>query len=302
MTSFNPCERKGLVGVLVPFALLLYLSLLFTFYPQHNDINWPIVASKAGVAFFIIISLFVVESICERDSVHYPMVVGFILLALASATDLADQYLLLPPMLALVGEDLLVVVGFALLLAGLWRWNHSNRELHQSLRDLAVTDYLTGALNRRGFDAKVKEEVKRTKRYNSPLSLITFDLDNFKSINDQFGHDTGDEVLVRCSETIFSCMRDVDIFARTGGEEFSILIPATAIGGALDMAEKLREAMEKARFPRNMKVTASFGVGELFPEESFPQLMHRVDQALYEAKYRGKNCVTSASADSGRRH
>ena len=156
-------------------------------------------------------------------------------------------------------------------------------------KEMATTDALTGLFNRYFFNNILMQELERTKRYNYPLSLILMDLDFFKKVNDNFGHDVGDLVLIESTNVVKNCCRIIDIPARWGGEEFIILLPQTDIDGATRLAERIRHGMEKNSFTTAGKVTASFGVVEMGKSDS--DLFKRVDIALYNAKERGRNRV-----------
>ncbi len=156
---------------------------------------------------------------------------------------------------------------------------------------LASTDGLTGLFNRRAFTGLVSGEIDRARRYKTSLSLVMFDLDFFKRINDDHGHDMGDQVLQAAAELVRSNIRSTDVCARWGGEEFMVLMPQASLGEACAVAEKLRSTMEGLSFPHGAPLTASFGAAELGAEDSFSALCKRVDQALYRAKQAGRNCV-----------
>ncbi|NTW70820.1 MAG: diguanylate cyclase [Eubacteriaceae bacterium] len=152
-------------------------------------------------------------------------------------------------------------------------------------------DQLTRINNRYYFDRRIIEEAERSDRYKVPLSLILIDLDNFKRVNDQWGHHKGDEVLKKTAALIKGKIRCADIFARWGGEEFAILMPHTSIDGAKLLAEKLRLTLAEYSHPDAGCVSASFGVGERLWGEKPKLLFKRVDKALYHAKKQGRNRV-----------
>lgn len=159
------------------------------------------------------------------------------------------------------------------------------------LEKLATTDPLTKIYNRLKLNELLAFEIKKADRYKMPLSLIMFDIDHFKDINDTYGHDVGDEVLVKLCDTVSVSIRETDVFARWGGEEFMIMLPNTSGAGAQVMAENLRKAVEHTNFGAAGIVTASFGVGEYSPEANMRELLKNVDDALYEAKRGGRNKV-----------
>jgi two-component system, cell cycle response regulator len=158
---------------------------------------------------------------------------------------------------------------------------------------LATTDSLTGIANRREFARILEGEIDRAKRYGTPLSLIMYDLDSFKQVNDSYGHDLGDYVLQSVTRLVNEHIRSVDVAARWGGEEFIVLMPQSALAAARTAAEKLRQVIAKHRFDKVNNVTASFGVAEFAPQDESKSLLKRADEALYQAKARGKNRVES---------
>lgn len=163
------------------------------------------------------------------------------------------------------------------------------------LQSLAATDALTGLINRRQFNHQLDAEIARARRYRAPMSLGLFDIDDFKKINDFYGHQTGDRILKELGALITNNVREADIPARYGGEEFALILPETGQIDAYDLLERLRAIIERTVFclPDNpMTVTISVGVAQLDPEraKSF-ELIEKADAALYEAKKQGKNRV-----------
>ena len=161
------------------------------------------------------------------------------------------------------------------------------------LRRLATTDALTGANNLRYFLQHAEEELIRARRYNTPLTLITLDVDHFKAINDSYGHHIGDEVLKKLVSTCRKVLRTTDIFARIGGEEFSVLFVQTGITAARATAERLRTSIGSGSYRTNDQVisfTISIGLSELRNgDKTIKDIMHRADKALYRAKKAGRN-------------
>ena len=157
-----------------------------------------------------------------------------------------------------------------------------------------MTDTLTNIDNRRSFMEHLHREVKRAQRQHNPLSVINFDIDLFKHINDEFGHDVGDRVLVDVSRLVEERLRESDIFGRMGGEEFAILIPDGDLEDARKLAEILRQALHHhstLHQDKILKVTASFGVAQFKINEHIDDLLKRADQAMYKAKNAGRDCV-----------
>lgn len=163
------------------------------------------------------------------------------------------------------------------------------------LHHLSITDGLTQLHNHRFFQERLKEEFRRAQRYDDPLALVLLDLDHFKQINDQHGHQVGDEVLRDVAKALRTAVRDTDLLARYGGEEFAVLLPRTHLAGALTVAERVWRALGALRVGPggSIRVTASLGVSG-YPSRSVTaadQLLRTADQALYRAKTEGRNRI-----------
>ncbi len=167
----------------------------------------------------------------------------------------------------------------------------SKEDIEEKLRTLSQTDPLTKIDNRYKFNETLDEEIRRVNRYQESLSVIMFDIDHFKLVNDTYGHDVGDRVLVNVAQLVENMIRDIDSFARWGGEEFVILTPNNDIEGASMLAERIRKTIELTDFSPVSVLTASFGVIEYVKGEDKTSFLKRVDEALYSAKYRGRNQV-----------
>ncbi|WP_345979599.1 sensor domain-containing diguanylate cyclase [Sulfurimonas sp. HSL3-2] len=164
-----------------------------------------------------------------------------------------------------------------------------------SLEEKANKDNLTGIGNRDSFEDIFSFEIQKAKENDSLLSLMVFDIDNFKLINDTFGHQAGDNILVEITSIISHNMKTSDIFARWGGEEFVILMPNTKLEDAYTVAQKLRELIASHDFNYNDKITASFGVAQFNAEDTKNTLFEKADEALYLAKKHGRNRVEQYS-------
>ncbi len=165
------------------------------------------------------------------------------------------------------------------------------KRAEQEIHLLATTDSLTGIANRREFMRVLENEVDRAKRYGVPLSVVMYDLDFFKRVNDTFGHSVGDSVLQAVTALVKENIRSTDVAARWGGEEFMVLMPQSDIGAAREAAEKLRLAIATHRFDKAEELTASFGVAAFERRDDLNSLLKRVDDALYRAKDLGRNRV-----------
>jgi diguanylate cyclase (GGDEF)-like protein len=175
-----------------------------------------------------------------------------------------------------------------------------NASLHETVERQAVTDELTGLANARAFRTILAREVERSRRFQTPLGLVMVDLDDFKQVNDRHGHQQGDEVLTSVAAVLRDFSRDIDAPARYGGEELAVVLPQTDPAGAVQLAERMREAVERLPIPcvgggGSLRVTASFGVAPL-PESAgdAEELVAAADSALYRAKRGGKSRVERA--------
>lgn len=165
-------------------------------------------------------------------------------------------------------------------------------------RQLLNEDALTGALNRRGLDLTLQREIARCERNNGKLALAMVDLDHFKKINDEFGHEAGDQMLVHFTSLTRSILRKSDAFVRYGGEEFTIILADTDTRGALLVLGRLRQVMAKTPLileGKKINTTFSAGVAALTPEENGHALLRRADAALYQAKESGRDRTVTAA-------
>jgi diguanylate cyclase (GGDEF)-like protein len=188
---------------------------------------------------------------------------------------------------------LIIVIGlvFSLLFLMLLQ---SERKKYELIKTFATHDALTGIYNRYRINELLEMRIAEAKRYKKPLSIIFFDIDFFKKVNDTYGHEMGDVVLREIAQLIASELRASDVFARWGGEEFIILLPETKLEAATKVAQKLRKKIEEYKFTGlPQQVTCSFGVTQLREDDDEKSLFKRVDALLYRAKNSGRNKVVS---------
>jgi len=170
----------------------------------------------------------------------------------------------------------------------------ANKKLEIQVREAelsAITDPLTSIANRRHFEVKLSTECARSTRFGEPLSLIAIDIDYFKDINDQYGHATGDLVLINVATILRANVREIDIPTRWGGDEFMLLLPNTPIEEAQKLAQKIRVLISDKKINKYVSVTASFGVVQKGLKEDTMRFTVRADNALYQAKDEGRNRV-----------
>lgn len=177
------------------------------------------------------------------------------------------------------------------------RYQSQLLRLNEDLKTLSLRDPLTNIGNRRFMTERLREEAERARRVGANFSLALIDIDHFKNVNDLFGHGAGDDVLCRVADTVRACLRDYDVFARWGGEEFVIALPETDLATAVSVCERVRVAIERLRVQRDdfeISVTVSFGVTEYRSGELPAETVARADVALRRAKAGGRNRLERA--------
>jgi diguanylate cyclase (GGDEF)-like protein len=200
-------------------------------------------------------------------------------------------------------HGILWIIGLVGLHAGFAKLQHRSNKCNLAteelqrvnaiLEDQASIDSLTGIYNRRKFLELLQQKIQESKRYGMLLALIFFDIDHFKLINDTYGHEAGDSVLQELAQLVTSKIRQTDIFARFGGEEFVILAHNDDIGAGCELAEKIRRDIHQHNFKLVGMVTCSFGVAQFLPGDTTDTIIKRADDAMYSAKRKGRNLVES---------
>lgn len=198
-----------------------------------------------------------------------------------------------------LGSDLMVAISsheITRLNTDLQNEQDALAQANERLRQLALTDPLTGAGNRQKTENDIDSALNNAQRHDNTFSLLLFDIDKFKHLNDNYGHNLGDHVLKSMVQRVGECLRESDSLGRWGGEEFVVLMPNTDSSGAQLLAERLLKQVESTDFGLDEKVTISIGVAEWHPDDDRPALVARADDAMYEAKESGRNrvCVSKA--------
>jgi len=175
----------------------------------------------------------------------------------------------------------------------------ARKRTEESLFRMATVDRLTELYNRQHFETELAQALARTKRYKSDISLVMFDVDHFKMVNDTYGHDAGDRVLYELGERSTATLRESDLLARWGGEEFIAILPDTGMQKAGQMAERLRREIASEPFPGIGTITISLGVTNIHPEDNSNTVLKRLDNALYDSKRMGRNRVTVSTLEKG---
>ena len=182
-------------------------------------------------------------------------------------------------------------VGEETFYSGIIRDITRRKHMEHELENLATTDRLTQAYNRTKFHEIIKGEIERVKRYGHPLSMILFDIDHFKKVNDNFGHSAGDYILKTLTSIVKENLREIDFLVRWGGEEFIVITPETDLEKAEILAERIRKAIEDYTFEQAGKITISLGVTRFRRDENEDSFIKRADDTMYKAKEKGRNRV-----------
>jgi len=213
-------------------------------------------------------------------------------------TYVVAYFYLQPPTTQPVAPRLRSALNIAEVLLAHWFlfrfYERSRADAYAELQHLSETDKLTGLFNRRHLDILLTREFDMHKRTEAPLSMILCDIDHFKRINDKYGHLTGDSILQEIGSTLRATMRRTDICGRWGGEEFLIICPATSLEGAIVIIGKLQDALNHRYLTNDIKVTLSYGVAASVSDKDAEHQLRRADDALYEAKRRGRDCYVVA--------
>src|SRR5438067_11403170 len=196
-------------------------------------------------------------------------------------------------MLATIEQQAAEIYTFATRLDAAYKELEST---NAKLKETSFKDEVTGLYNRRFFSLRLEEEMSRFRRFNHPVSVVLLDIDGFKNVNDEFGHAVGDETLRDLGQILMKHSRGINVVARFGGDEFTILLVETPKAGAQLYAERIRQVVATFPFSHGKQVTASFGVASLPDDEvaSSDDLFRAADEALYAAKRAGKNQVVAA--------
>lgn len=277
---------------------ILIIGIVFTVLIS----NVPLLATLAGLGFGA--GLLVLALLLQRQQgategpARWLLIVGYLVggagcffRALVATVDPAAVTVIAQPG---IFQGISFLIAFAVILVTSVGFLLLQKERAEEIaQKLAVTDPLTGTFNRRTFLELADKEISRAQRATTPLSLVMIDLDHFKKVNDEYGHLAGDEVLKRSVAILQGCLRREDLLVRFGGEEFCILLPNVSLDAATQMAERIRESVERAEFTFNghsIPVTISLGVASMLSKsDTTALLIGRADEALYSAKRTGRN-------------
>jgi diguanylate cyclase (GGDEF)-like protein len=290
------------IGLSIGLAVLLLVAFLHFTYASNN-MGARILVRTAAMGIQVTASAIVLFR--HKDyPLRYPLrVVGgvFVTFGVLQLSRLVTT-LIWPPLGDRLHPDpVQAFYAFFNFIAGLGAcfavvWLASCAQRHD-LHIMATTDVLSGLLNRRAFDEILERELRPGDRRQEPIALLLIDLDHFKSINDEHGHQMGDEVIRRVSQLLCINTRGMDAVARYGGEEFAMILKGMTLDQAESIAERLRTQIEAmAGLPEPIRVTASIGIAVKAPDDTVASLVKRSDEALYLSKRGGRNRVSSRYA------
>lgn len=285
---------KYLPPILVILSSVIFAAYQIFSYESLEEISATSILSETFLTVLLFAGLMMIQRMRRNKRLYWVLMSGLTVLYISLLTDVLDEFLTQPGFITTVFEDTFQVIGYVLVLAGIWLWIAHNKEITDELKLLAATDNLTGAYNRRQFRETIWQELNRAVRYGEALTLVAFDIDHFKAVNDTFGHNRGDEVLKKIADIVRDNIRTTDIFARTGGEEFALITPSTDPASAAETAERLRETINSHSFDSIGTVTVSFGVAGFKKGDNINAFIDRADKALYKAKELGRNRVEIA--------
>ncbi|MDE3271704.1 GGDEF domain-containing protein [Pseudoalteromonas sp. G4] len=279
------------------YALALFFLLpvvSFWLFPHVNSIDYISFTSEFIMAVTVLVCIVNLKNFQKSERSNQILYVGFSILLVAIYVDALDELFIFPKVITIVIEDIFQITGLLLIVFGIKLWLEKQEAQNHSLIKLATTDPLTGVFTRRYFIDKATEKLSES---NPRFCILMLDIDHFKKINDKYGHNAGDLALVEFCSLMEKNLRDSDLFARWGGEEFIVMLPHIALSSAAEKAESLRSklAESKIKLPdAEFTMTVSIGVVEFSPvTPKLETLIDIADQRLYKAKQQGRNQVVS---------
>lgn len=298
-SSYNSLTLRciGYLLLLVLLSGTVFFGLAF-FFSFHQSIDWVLVGVYgvlAGVAYFF----FIVNDLFAKKQKNRVMPIGFLFGSIAFLLVACSFVFVIPAGWDWFVAGILLIVGYGCCAFGLTQWAKHQAQKEKTLMIESMTDQLTGLFNRRAFAINVIKELEFSQQAKSDFSVMILDIDDFKPINDKYGHSIGDKVLCQISGLLQRYTRDADSVYRWGGEEFVVLLPVTGLFEANQLAQKLLTKVSEqdfqVEFNHSIKLSVSIGLAQWMNNESLVNdTLVRADKALYKAKSRGKNNVVVA--------
>ncbi len=275
------------------FTSMILFSIISLIGDRHyGKLDYYDVVSESLLMLITGVLLLLSQKYTGTKSIYYTLTTGISTLFFAFTADLLDEFCSQPSILSYLSDDTGLIIAFLFLLVSAYLWQRRTVSMVSQLYTQANTDGLTGVANRSFLNSELERYCKHSERYHNNFSVIMFDIDHFKKINDTFGHVQGDSVLKEITTLVSNEIREFDLIGRYGGEEFVIILPETNLFGATTTAEKLRRSIDSYNFSGVSKVTASFGVAQQRRGELECELIKRVDNELYNSKDQGRNRVS----------
>lgn len=275
-------------------------SLLLLVFPKKEHINPLDVGIETAVLVLFVGFLVTAQRVRTDRRTYRSMMIGFLLLITSGATNVMDEVVELNFYMSVVLENVTVIFALLFIINAFLTWTKRFEELISRLEYESVTDPLTGAFNRRYIDRLLNDMFESGNAHSDAteirglnLAMLVVDLDNFKQINDRYGHDVGDDVLKKTVAQMRSVLRTDDYLARTGGEEFEVILLHASLDEARITADRIRKSIAEADFPAVGTVTCSIGLAASQVGDSLITLRRRADTAMYSAKRSGKNQVVT---------
>jgi len=266
-----------LIGTILFWGLLLFY--------EHPDV----VIHQQGLIVIVLAIFFIIPNrFVIRGLMSLLITAGFFYIAL-----LRNLFSMSGYSWGLLVFSILIIIFCSFTTRRLNRLQRMQFQTTQEFRRISTIDSLTDTYNRMKYDEELEKEIARAQRYRLPLSGIMFDLDNFKEINDKFGHLEGDKVLKKVSLLVREIIRESDLLFRWGGEEFIVLLPNTDLNSAIQLAYRIQDCIRNADFSTIKGITCSFGVTSLKEGDTATSFTERLDQLQYQAKKNGKDRVVS---------
>ena len=295
----NACfiEEIALIKFRLSIVLATTVVLFLISYSAFNlveDVRYINLITESFTALVCVFFYIKVDDL-KHKKYHAFLSWGFYLAFVSMATDAMDQLFWHGELFTGIVEKTTMLFAYALVFLGLRKWLKEYQELTQALEVQAKKDNLTGLLNRRGMQLELESIHNDALENNKKYCVIVVDLDDFKVINDTFGHVAGDEVLSLIGRVFLTHMDGAKKVARWGGEEFAIAEVSLNVEQAVLLCDELKAKMASLEMPDSVgqeKVTMSFGVSEHKDDECYIDVVKRADRALYQSKTAGKNCIT----------
>jgi len=280
MSTLGGCYFLLVVLIMLRKQHYLWKGRGFVFFIPAVILNVINVHPEFGVywAYVVVLGFFLIMELKEAS-------IGTVLFILLAAYIISPHYPY-PVLFRIIGT--LIMVGISA-----FSFSFLIDQLHSKLNKIATHDPLTKVLNRYTFNASITKAINEFNRYQTPATLFILDLDSFKSVNDQYGHQTGDHVLIGVAQMIKSRIRVGDQLFRYGGEEFAVLLPHTSIANAAKLAEELRSFIEKQNFNIDRSITISGGLSEVQAGDRANTWIERCDKGLYQSKSEGRNRMST---------